>query len=148
MSRELIHEYFNDIDRLRKFSGTTTEGVISEAFKDLLKGWARRKDLQFIAQYQFTSAQKTQIRPDGTILHDLRVPLGYWEAKDEDDDLDEEIAKKLRRGYPQDNIIFEDSRQAVLLQNRREVLRCAMTDAGELERLLALFFSNSTCSGP
>ena len=34
MSRELIHEYFNDIDRLRKFSGTTTEGVISEAFKD------------------------------------------------------------------------------------------------------------------
>jgi hypothetical protein len=68
------------------------------------------------------------------------VPLGYWEAKDEDDDLDVEIAKKLRRGYPQDNIIFEDSREAVLIQNRHQVLRCSVTDGPELLRLLNLFF--------
>ncbi|MGQ0750723.1 MAG: hypothetical protein ACT4PS_09340 [Betaproteobacteria bacterium] len=43
-----------------------------------------------------------------------RVPFGYWKAKDTKDDLDEEIQKRLRRGYPQDNIIFEDSQQAVL----------------------------------
>ena len=42
-------------------------------------------------------------------MHQLRVPFGYWEAKDEKDDLDAEIDYKLRRGYPQDNIIFEDS---------------------------------------
>ena len=46
--------------------------------------------------------------PDGALLHALRVPLGYWEAKDEEDDLDKEIEKKFRKGYPQDNIIFED----------------------------------------
>jgi transposase len=34
MSLHLIQAYFNEIDRLKKFSGTTTEGVISEAFKD------------------------------------------------------------------------------------------------------------------
>jgi len=141
MSHQLIQAYFAEIDRLKKFSGTTTEGVISEAFKDLLKAWSRQKNLQFVAQYQFLSTQKTQIRPDGTILHDLRVPLGYWEAKDEADDLDVEIAKKLRRGYPQDNIIFEDSREAVLIQNRQPVMRCSVTDAGELFRLLSLFFS-------
>jgi hypothetical protein len=28
------------------------------------------------------------------------VPLGYWEAKDEEDDLDAEIEKKKRAGYP------------------------------------------------
>jgi hypothetical protein len=28
-----------------------------------------------------------------------------WEAKDEKDDLDAEIQHKLRRGYPQDNIL-------------------------------------------
>jgi predicted helicase len=140
MSLQLIQGYFNEIDRLKKFSGTTTEGVISEAFKDLLKAWSRQKNLQFVAQYQFLSTQKTQIRPDGTILHDLRVPLGYWEAKDEDDDLDVEIAKKLRRGYPQDNIIFEDSREAVLIQSRQQVLRCSVTDGPELLRLLTLFF--------
>jgi hypothetical protein len=140
MSLQLIQAYFNEIDRLKKFSGTTTEGVISEAFKDLLKAWSRQRNLQFVAQYQFLSNQKTQIRPDGTILHDLRVPLGYWEAKDEDDDLDVEIAKKIRRGYPQDNIIFEDSREAVLIQNRQQVLRCSVTDGPELLRLLNLFF--------
>lgn len=140
MSKQLVNEYFNEIDRLRKFSGTNTEGVVSEAFKDLLKAWARQKNLVFIAQYEFTSTQKTRIRPDGTILHDLRVPLGYWEAKDEDDDLDAEIDKKLRKGYPQDNIIFEDSREAVLIQNRQQVMRCRMTDSDELLRLLNLFF--------
>jgi predicted helicase len=140
MSRQLVLDYFNEIDRLKKYSGTTTEGVVSEAFKDLLKAWSRQKNLVFLAQYEFDSTQKTRIRPDGTILHDLRVPLGYWEAKDEDDDLDEEIEKKLRRGYPQDNIIFEDSREAVLIQNRQPVMRCAMDDSGQLLRLLTLFF--------
>jgi predicted helicase len=140
MSKQLVNDYFNEIDRLRKFSGTNTEGVVSEAFKDLLKAWSRQKNLVFIAQYEFASTQKNRIRPDGTILHDLRVPLGYWEAKDEDDDLDVEIDKKLRKGYPQDNILFEDSREAVLIQNRQPVMRCRMTDGDELLRLLNLFF--------
>jgi hypothetical protein len=52
------------------------------------------------------------------------VPFGYWEAKNEKDDLDAEIATKMRRGYPQDNINFEDSAQAVLVQEKREVYRC------------------------
>jgi hypothetical protein len=50
------------------------------------------------------------------LVHALRVPFGYWEAKDEKDDLDAEIELKKRRGYPQDNIIFEDSNRAVLVQ--------------------------------
>lgn len=53
------------------------------------------------------------------------MPFGYWEAKDEKDDLDAEIATKLRRGYPQDNIIFEDSTEAVLMQAKTEVMRSA-----------------------
>lgn len=141
MSQILINQYLNDLERYKKFSGSETEGIISEAFKDLLKAWARATNLHFINQYEFQSTQKNRIRPDGTILHDLRVPLGYWEAKDTGDDLDAEIAKKLAKGYPQDNIIFEDSRVAVLIQNRQEVTRCAMTDTAALLKLLALFFS-------
>jgi predicted helicase len=140
MSQMLIQTYLNDLDRYRKFSGSLTEGVISEAFKDLLKNWARQANLHFINQYEFLSPQKNRIRPDGTILHDLRVPLGYWEAKDTKDDLDEEIRKKLAKGYPQDNIIFENSHTAVLIQNRQEVLRCSMTDTDQLYRLVSLFF--------
>ncbi|MCA3586013.1 MAG: N-6 DNA methylase [Methylocystis sp.] len=141
MSQLLIQSYFNELDRLRKYSGSGIEGVISEAFKDLLKSWARQNGLIFIPQYPVETTMKTRIQPDGAILHDLRVPLGYWEAKDTDDDLDREIERKFRRGYPQDNIIFENSHTAVLIQNRREVMRCGMTDGEALGRLLSLFFS-------
>ena len=140
MSQLLVQNYLNEIDRLRKFSGSVTEGVTSEAFKDLLKAWSRQLNWQFAAQYEFASAQKTRIRPDGTIFHSLGLPFGYWEAKDTADDLDVEIRKKLARGYPQDNIIFENSVTAVLIQNRAEVFRCPMTDTEQLLKLLNLFF--------
>ena len=80
---------------------------------------------------------------DGALLHALRVPFGYWEAKDEKDDLDTEIATKIRRGYPQDNIVFEDLTQAVLIQAKTEVMRCPVDDVVALEKLLRLFFEYS-----
>jgi predicted helicase len=140
MSQSLVQQYLNEIDRLRKFSGSTTEQVIREAFKDLLKNWARQHNLHFIPELEYQTSLKTKVYPDGTVLHDLRVPLGYWEAKDTADDLDEEIRKKFAKGYPQDNIIFENSETAVLIQNRQEVTRCSMTDTDALYRLVSLFF--------
>jgi len=43
MSQVLIQQYLNNLRDLRKVSGTTRESVVREAFKDLLKGWARSK---------------------------------------------------------------------------------------------------------
>ena len=140
MSRLLVQEYLAEIDRLRQWSGSVTEGVVSEAFKDLLKAWSRQLGWQFTAQFEFASTQRSRIRPDGTIFHAIGLPHGYWEAKDTADDLDTEIAKKLSRGYPQSNIIFENSETAVLIQNRAEVFRCQMTDTDALLKLLGLFF--------
>lgn len=140
MSQLLVQNYLNEIDRLRKYTGSVTEGVISEAFKDLLKAWSRQLNWQFSAQFPFQSVQKTRIVPDGTIFHSIGLPFGYWEAKDTADDLDVEIRKKLARGYPQDNIVFENSHTAVLIQDRNEVFRCSMTDTDALLRLLTLFF--------
>ncbi len=141
MSRLLINEYLAEIDRLRTVSGSMIEGIIAEAFKDLLKRWARGQNLTFLAQAPYETGMKTRVVPDGTVLHALRVPLGYWEAKDTDDDLDEEIGKKQRKGYPSDNIVYEDSRTAVLIQDGREVARCGMTDVDALDKLLARFFA-------
>ena len=140
MSQILINAYLSDLDRIKRMSGSLSEQVIREPFKDLLKAWSRQQGLVFLAEHGMASNQKTSIRPDGTILHDLRVPLGYWEAKDTGDDLDTEIKKKFLKGYPQDNIIFENSDTAVLIQNRVEVMRCRMSDTKQLERLLNLFF--------
>lgn len=140
MSQFHIHEYLNHLRDLRKVSGTTTETVVREAFKDLLKAWGRSLDLTFVPEYSFQTPAKERRVVDGALLHTLRVPFGYWEAKDEKDDLDIEIAHKFKRGYPQDNIIFEDSRRAVLIQHRKEVMRCDVEDVAQLSKLLKLFF--------
>ena len=146
-SRRRSHEPNSNSTVLERFgslepiSGTTRESVVSEAFKTLLKDWGRSRDLIFIPQYEYQTLQKKTVYPDGALLHELRVPFGYWEAKDEDDDLDAEIEKKIRRGYPQDNIIFEDSREAVLIQNRQEVMRCEMDGRRRrCDKLMELFF--------
>ncbi|MEP1209964.1 MAG: type ISP restriction/modification enzyme [Rhizobiaceae bacterium] len=141
MSKILVNQFLNELDKLKKFSGSLNEQVIRGAFMDLLKAWSKQNDLHFVPELDHLTPLKTTVYPDGTILHDLRVPLGYWEAKDTKDDLDVEIAKKLKAGYPQDNIIYENSAIAVLWQNGGEVLRCEMQDVDELLKLLALFFS-------
>jgi hypothetical protein len=132
MSQLLINQYLADLDRLRRVSGTNRESVVREAFKDLLKAWGRSHDLQFIPEHEYITPTKERRYIDGALLHDLRVPFGYWEAKDSDDDLDEEIRKKFRRGYPQTNIIFEDSTKAVLIKSGQEVIRCAVDDVENL----------------
>jgi len=140
MSQVLIQQYLNQLQDLRKVSGTHRESVVREAFKDLLKGWARSHDLVFVPEYEIETKTKDRRYVDGALLYELRMPFGYWEAKDEKDDLDAEIETKFRRGYPQDNIIFEDSTEAVLIQNRQEVMRCGVDDVAALEKLLGLFF--------
>jgi predicted helicase len=141
MSQLLINDYLKQLDLIKKVSGSNRETIVREAFKDLLKAWGKQQKLTFIAEYGMKTATKSNILLDGALLHELRMPLGYWEAKDADDDLEQEVSKKFKKGYPQDNIIFSDDSTAVLWQNRQEVLRCDMTDTQALSRLLKLFFS-------
>jgi predicted helicase len=141
VSQLLIQNYLNDLQTLHSVSGTSQESVVREAFKTLLKDWGKSRDLIFLPEYEYPTLTKTRVRPDGTLMYALRVPFGYWEAKDTDDDLDEEIKKKFRKGYPQDNIIFDDSHEAILIQNKQRVMRCGVEEPAQLQKLLELFFS-------
>jgi hypothetical protein len=99
MSQLFIQQYLNQLAALRKVSGTTRESVLREAFKDLLKAWGKQHDLIFVPEYKLDTLTRDKRYVDGALLYELRVPFGYWEAKDTKDDLDEEIAKKFKRGY-------------------------------------------------
>ena len=143
MSRQLINEYRAELDRIRAVSGSRRESVLREAFKDLLKRWARAHDLQFIAEHDILTKQMNRIYVDGALLHGLRVPFGYWEAKDENDDLAQEIEAKFRKGYPKDNIVFTDDVKAVLWQDGAEVMQADMqADDDSLLTLLTRFFAH------
>jgi hypothetical protein len=99
VSQVLINKYLTEHANLRRVGGTHRESVVREAFKVLLKGWCRRLDLTFIPEYELETKTKERRYVDGALLHTLRVPFGFWEAKDEKDDLDAEIDLNLRRGY-------------------------------------------------
>lgn len=142
MSRQLINTYRAELDKLRQVSGSRRESVVREPFKDLLKSWGKSLDLQFVAEHAIVTPKGNRIYTDGALLHGLRVPFGYWEAKDADDKLDDEITDKFRKGYPKDNIIFSDDVTAVLYQDGHEQMRAAMDDAETLLPLLTRFFAH------
>ncbi len=95
MSQLLIQQYLNQLSTLKKVSGTTRESVVREAFKDLLKGWARSHDLTFVPEHEVAAPTKERRYVDGALMHTLRVPFGYWEAKDTEDDLDAAETQKI-----------------------------------------------------
>src|SRR5579864_9429080 len=131
MSQLRINTYLTELAKLKQVGGTHREMGMREAFKDLLKSWGKSLDLTFIPEYELETKTKERRYVDGALLHTLRVPFGYWEAKDSKDNLDTEIDKKFRAGYPKTNIIFEDSAQAVLIQHGDEVMRCAVDDVAQ-----------------
>ncbi len=137
MSIEYIREYHQALQKLRAVSGSENETVLRSAFQHCLTRYCSHRDLTLVAELPY----KPDAIPDGTVKDSLRLPWGYWEAKDTRDDLDNEISKKLAKGYPTSNILFEDSQTAVLIQNGEETQRVAMADAVALNRLLTGFLA-------
>ena len=101
-----IENYYADKQRAIDFGGTDNEQSIRSAFETCLRAYCRahRENLELVAELRAPGS----VRPDGTVKDVLRMPRGYWEAKDPHDDLKAEIEAKFAVGYPQDNILFED----------------------------------------
>ena len=132
-----IEQYRTKLQELIEFGGSDNEENIRPAFQNCLDSYCRdhRERLVLIPELKTSPSNK----PDGTVKDSLRMARGYWEAKDSHDDLDAEIRVKFNRGYPKDNIIFEDSQTAVLVQNGSEAIRVDMSRDGELHRLIRVF---------
>ena len=132
-----IERYHADKQRFIEFGGSDQEQSIRRAFAVCLDSYCRehREKLALVDELE----ARLHNRPDGTVKDSLRMDRGHWEAKDTHDDLDSEIQHKFNRGYPQDNILFEDSQTAVLFQNREEAMRADMSRPGDLHRLIRAF---------
>ena len=143
MSRQHINTYRRTLAEQHRVTGSLNERVLKKAFADLLERTGRSHDLVFTNEWEGRGPRGNQIAVDGALVPQiLRKPFGYWEAKDSKDDLDREIANKISSGYPDDNIIYEDTRQAVLRQDGRETMRIALDDDDALLRLLNAFYAH------
>ena len=96
------------------------EAQVSDAFAKLLANCGRKLHLTFVPQFSIQRA-KTRVIVDGALVDLYHLAHGYWEAKDEKDDLAEEIQRKLDKGYPRDNIIFQAPERAILYQGGARV---------------------------
>jgi len=82
------------------------EMAVRSAFQDLLSTCGRKLKLTLVPEFRIERARSSVI-VDGALLDLYHLAHGYWEAKDEKDDLDREVKAKLEKRYPRDNIIFQ-----------------------------------------
>ncbi|WP_342597452.1 type ISP restriction/modification enzyme [Cyanobacterium aponinum UTEX 3222] len=136
MSKLLITQYHNEVEKIKRYGGSKNESTIRVAFQNLLNNYCQTRNFLLIPELPY---KNQRIIPDGTIKDALQLDWGYWESKDENDDLDLEIEKKFAKGYPNDNILFEDSHTAILIQSGVEKMRISMQDVDALDKILKEF---------
>jgi hypothetical protein len=80
-------------------------------------------------------------RTDGVLRDSFDLKRGFWEAKGPQSDLDKEIARKIATGYPLINTIFENTKRAVLFQNKKRAYEYDLQNPKAVSDLLAQFFT-------
>jgi predicted helicase len=137
-----ISYYQSELITLRK-QGAKTEGNIRRAFGQLLNKFSKLRGWLLIEEASIKTAKGTIIRLDGVLRDDFGLTYGYWEAKDDQDDLEREIVFKRDKGYPFNNIIFENSMTAILFQDGERAVTADLDKPDQIAQLLTRFFSHS-----
>lgn len=141
MSKPLILAYYNQLDRAVQFSKSRNEDTIKSYFWMLLNDYAHKHNYEVVRELFTMGTRGSKVKPDGILKTLWGIEMGFWESKDEKDDIEEEISVKQKKGYPFTNILFEDSKTAVLFQRNEEVMRVDMRKPDELDKILKQFVS-------
>jgi predicted helicase len=138
-NHKAIKNYFRGLKNLSLLD-VTHEGAVRTAFQELLGECARRVGWNLVTEHPIARPKRPALRVDGAIVDSWNIPRGYWEAKDEHNDLKEEVKKKIAVGYPTDNILFQAPTRAILYQNGRQVLDESLVTPDNLVKVLLQFF--------
>lgn len=146
MSKHIINQYYTNLDRAKQFGKSTNEDAIKSYFWMLLNDYARKNNYEVVREVYCMGTKGSKVKPDGILKNLFGIDIGYWESKDEKDDIETEIDNKIKKGYPTTNILFEDSNIAVLFQHGVEVNRARIDDGDNLHNLITEFvsFKNET----
>lgn len=117
------------------------EGAVRSAFQTLLAACGRKATpkLTLVPEYRIERARSSVI-VDGAMVDMYHLPYGYWEAKDEQDDLAKEVTRKLEKGYPRDNIIFQAPERAILYQGNAKIFDDSIVKPEALAHVVNTFF--------
>jgi len=123
MSKALINQYYNNLDRSIQFGKSLNETSIRNHFWILLNDYARKQNYEVVTEISCMGTKGKKMYSDGILKNLFSLDIGLWESKDEKDTIDDEIDAKLKKGYPFTNILFEDTQTAVLFQHDEEITR-------------------------
>ena len=140
-THKLIQDYYEALQKYEDYN-IIHEGAVSNPFAILLDFCAKKINATFVPQYPMRNPKGKRIVIDGAILDKYGLPIAYWEAKDMGDDLPKEVQKKRRRGYPFDNILFQNPQRAILYQDGQKVKDLDITDPENLIEALQSLFSH------
>src|ERR1035437_9368386 len=115
-SHKPIKQYYAALEEFDK-QGVKKETSVRAAFQEVLTTYARKMKWSFTAEYGVMLTNKNKGSVDGVVMDEFTVPMGYWEAKDSDDDFKKEIKHKFEIAYPKSNILFQSPMRAVLYQD-------------------------------
>ena len=122
--------------------GAKHETAVREAWHNLIETVAGPRHWTLVREYAISRKGAASLRLDGALLDEYRLVHGCLEAKDDADDLADEMRAKLKLGYPSKNTLFWQPRRALLMQNGKVVLDVAIdTKPEQLVEVLALFFA-------
>src|SRR5712692_10234224 len=133
--KKAIERYYK---QLQDYKGRADyELAVRTAFLNLLAETAHQVKWMLIPEQTIEGG----IRPDGVLRDSFDLKRGFWEAKGPQSDLDREIAKKIATGYPLTNTIFENTKRAILFQNKKRAFEYDLHNPTEVGDLLAQFFT-------
>ncbi len=135
-----IKTYYAELKEYERL-GEQNEGTVRAAFQGLLQHYCHQSKLTLLCEKTHYTSQKRRITPDGEVVDTFKLPYGYWEAKDTQDDLHVEASKKFAAGYPSKNIVIQSPTHALLYQHGELQLDLDITEPKNLVRVLQGFFA-------
>jgi len=140
-SDKLVKDYYAVLGQYSQLH-LDHEGTVRSAFQAVLRGYGKKLEWTLAPEYPIQVAKGKRIVVDAALLDDWKFRHGFWEAKDEHDDLEREIKRKIEKGYPRSNIIFQAPERAILYQRGvRQGLNEDISDPKNLSTLLNEFFA-------
>ena len=139
-SHKPIKQYYAELQEYDSI-GAKHEGAVRTAFQNLLQHYSRQADLILVCEKTHYTPEQKRITPDGEIVDTFKLPFGYWEAKDTQDDLYVEASKKFAAGYPSKNIVVQSPTHALLYQHGQLQLDLDITEPRNLVNVLQTFFA-------
>src|SRR5258708_28759857 len=133
--KKAIDRYYK---QLHDYKGRADyELAVRTAFLNLLNKTAHQVKWMLIPEQTIEGV----IRPDGVLRDSFDLKRVFWETKWPLSVLDKEIAKKIATGYPLTNTIFENTKRAILFQNKKRAFEFNLQNPQEVGDLLTQFFT-------